>query len=205
MAVPMMTQRRQRRREATDRKIADAVMAILVEDGVAAVTIEEVARRSGVAKTTIYRRYRNTEDLLNKLPLTIGEPLPLDDLDASPEGVVALLTRLLHGFDEHFGLRAVGLVLSSRNTVLRGLALQVLEPAEQRFAAFVRRGQQAHVFLAELDVPFLFRTLLGSMLANRALAPTDDDDWVGSVAALLWQALTGEPAVRATQGAPSRA
>ena len=57
-AVRKAQSRREQLREQTDHKIMKATLAIVISDGVGAVTIEEVARRSGVAKTTIYRRYR---------------------------------------------------------------------------------------------------------------------------------------------------
>ena len=57
-AVQKIQGRREQLREQTDRKIMRATLEIMISKGVAAVTIEEVARRSGVAKTTIYRRYK---------------------------------------------------------------------------------------------------------------------------------------------------
>ena len=47
------TPRGERTREATDRKLMRATLQIAVDRGISGVTIEEVARRSGVAKTTI--------------------------------------------------------------------------------------------------------------------------------------------------------
>ena len=59
--------RGERTREATDRKLMQATLQIAVDRGISGVTIEEVARRSGVAKTTIYRRYHNADELLRKV------------------------------------------------------------------------------------------------------------------------------------------
>ena len=50
-AVRKAQSRREQLREQTDHKIMKATLAIVISDGVGAVTIEEVARRSGVAKT----------------------------------------------------------------------------------------------------------------------------------------------------------
>ena len=59
--------RGERTREATDRKLMQATLQIAVDRGISGVTIEEVARRSGVAKTTIYRRYHNADELLREI------------------------------------------------------------------------------------------------------------------------------------------
>lgn len=51
------------RRERTDKAILAATRALLAERGVGALTVEGVATRAGVAKTTIYRRWRNKDEL----------------------------------------------------------------------------------------------------------------------------------------------
>lgn len=63
-AASGQAERAGRRREPdTDRKILDATREMLAEGGVAALAVEGVAARAGVAKTTIYRRYRSRDDL----------------------------------------------------------------------------------------------------------------------------------------------
>lgn len=42
----------------------DAAQAIIVADGLDACTVDEVSRRSGVAKTTIYRHFANGDELV---------------------------------------------------------------------------------------------------------------------------------------------
>jgi AcrR family transcriptional regulator len=51
------------RRARSDRAILEATRALLEEGGVRGLTIEGVAARSGVAKTTIYRRWRDKSEL----------------------------------------------------------------------------------------------------------------------------------------------
>ena len=52
-----------RRRARTEEAILEAARALIAEKGVDGLTIEGVAARSGVAKTTIYRRWRDKEEL----------------------------------------------------------------------------------------------------------------------------------------------
>src|SRR3954451_20253856 len=47
----------------TDEAIIEATRELLIEEGVHRLTIEGVAARAGVAKTTIYRRYRSKHEL----------------------------------------------------------------------------------------------------------------------------------------------
>jgi AcrR family transcriptional regulator len=48
---------------ATEAKILAATREILAEGGVRSLTMEGVAARAGVAKTTLYRRYRSRDEL----------------------------------------------------------------------------------------------------------------------------------------------
>lgn len=51
------------RRARTDQAILDATRELLAERGVRELTVEAVAARSGVAKTTIYRRFTGKDEL----------------------------------------------------------------------------------------------------------------------------------------------
>jgi AcrR family transcriptional regulator len=52
-----------RPRSRTEKAILDATRELLAEHGVHRLTVEGVAERAGVAKTTIYRRYRGKREL----------------------------------------------------------------------------------------------------------------------------------------------
>ena len=86
------TPRGERTREATDRKLMRATLQIAVDRGISGVTIEEVARRSGVAKTTIYRRYHNADELLHEISAMY---LAIPDSDPVPSPTREHFTQLL--------------------------------------------------------------------------------------------------------------
>lgn len=52
------------RSDAARRRLLDAALGIVATDGVAAVTADAVVRRSGVAKTTLYRHFGSTDGLV---------------------------------------------------------------------------------------------------------------------------------------------
>ena len=190
--------RRERLREQTDRKIMKATLGIVISDGIGAVTIEEVARRSGVAKTTIYRRYRNADDLLQRIQPEVAGLPNFNDLKPSRSGLATMLRRIQDCFDSELGLKAVGVVLSSDNATLKA--------AEERFVGFMERGIADGVFQNRLDYTFLFSTVLGSMLACKALAGQEaggerqsgkerkSDSWAENMATLLWPNICAESA-----------
>ena len=73
----------------TDSKIMHATLEIIIAQGIGAVNIESVARRSGVAKTTIYRRYANTDDLIDLVEDSFSSPT-FELLKRDDEGAVVL-------------------------------------------------------------------------------------------------------------------
>jgi AcrR family transcriptional regulator len=61
------------RRSETEQAILQATRELLVEAGVHGLTIEKVAARAGVAKTTIYRRWRDKDELALAVVLDMVE------------------------------------------------------------------------------------------------------------------------------------
>lgn len=187
-----MKETKEQQRERTDSKIMHATLEIIIAQGIGAVNIESVARRSGVAKTTIYRRYANTDDLIRHLTLTVAPSLDFSALEPSRESLRTVLRRIIDCFDEEFELKAIGVVLSSENAHLRNIANSVIEPAAERFYDFLRRGMAIGAFRDGLDAPFLFQTVLGSMLAYKALGTSSavpHADWAGNMTGLLWASI----------------
>jgi len=88
------------RRARTDERLAGAVRALIAESGYAALTIEKVAAASGVAKTTIYRRWASKAEMVLGTvihPAGLGE-VPdtgslAGDVAALAEQAVALIMR----------------------------------------------------------------------------------------------------------------
>jgi len=77
-----------------DHRIDEATRALLREGGVAAVTVTAVARRAGVGRPTVYRRYPDAEDLLKAVLLHDLDRMAVDVFaTAPPPG--PLLERLL--------------------------------------------------------------------------------------------------------------
>ena len=187
-----MKETKEQQRERTDSKIMRATLEIIIAQGIGAVNIESVARRSGVAKTTIYRRYANTDDLIRHLTLTVAPSLDFSALEPSRESLRTVLRRIIDCFDEEFELKAIGVVLSSENAHLRNIAKSVIEPAAERFYDFLRRGMAIGAFRDGLDAPFLFQTVLGSMLAYKARSTSSavpHADWAGNMTGLLWASI----------------
>jgi AcrR family transcriptional regulator len=89
----------------TETAILDATRELLAESGVHGLTMEGVAARAGVAKTTVYRRWRSKDELALAVLIDMVEQVAAvpeqDDtraeLVAFVEGAVRILGRTLMG------------------------------------------------------------------------------------------------------------
>ena len=68
---------------------------LLSEEGLAGVTVDAVARRSGVAKTTIYRHWPTREALLLDACAQIGPRFDIQDAGSFPKDLRALAERVV--------------------------------------------------------------------------------------------------------------
>src|SRR4051794_36988467 len=62
--APTTAARGRPRSSAADAAIVRATLELLVEEGFRALSVEQVARRAGVGKATIYRRHRDKHELV---------------------------------------------------------------------------------------------------------------------------------------------
>jgi AcrR family transcriptional regulator len=93
MSKPTEDRRIKRSKEA----VLLAARSLLVERGVAATTIESIAERSGVAKTTIYRHWRGKGEIVLDLIQEMQGPLGLPDSGTLEGDLTALALGLARG------------------------------------------------------------------------------------------------------------
>src|SRR5260370_4291995 len=112
------------RSQEADRAILTATVELLAERGVAAMSIEEVAARAGVGKTTIYRRWPSKGLLaLDAFVASFREEQPLPDTGTLRGDLLAAL---------HAWVRAV--TQTPMGPMLTGLIAEAQHDAELRGA-----------------------------------------------------------------------
>jgi AcrR family transcriptional regulator len=155
------------RAERSKQAILDATRDLLAEEGdVGSLTIEAVAARSGVAKTTIYRRWRDKWELaldavmIDMLP---GFAAPLDVGDTRKE-----LTTFVQGAIKNLSAIPSGpamQALASRIATDRELARvyreQVVEPRREQLRPVIERGIARGDLRADTDVRLVHELLIG--------------------------------------------
>jgi AcrR family transcriptional regulator len=161
------------RSERADKAIIDATLALLVEEGgVVGVTIEAVAARAGVGKTTIYRRWPNKEALIIDALASLKEPEPELGGVSVRDDLVALARAL--GVEKGDRQR-VGVYWSvfgngdKHPELHRRFIRDVVEPRRERMRAVLRRGIEAGELRQDIDIDLVMWLIMGAVM-NRARA-----------------------------------
>lgn len=80
---------------SSEERVIEAAIALLLEAGVAACTVEAVSRRSGVSKPSIYRRWpQRTALAIEAIARHIDHQVPVDDTGDTAEDLVQAVVRI---------------------------------------------------------------------------------------------------------------
>jgi AcrR family transcriptional regulator len=183
--------KRGRPRDAdADRAILTATLAMFAETGAEAMSVEGIAERAGVARTTIYRRWRSKDQILleafRHLTANVERPI-VGTIDES-------LPILARDFDLMMS-QTVGGQLFARalNEIASGSALGrsytqlVIEPRRNAIAEAVRAGVQRGEIRDDIDIDVTIDALIGPILLAHLLGgvgilpPSHLADQIGAV------------------------
>ncbi|MEG3626651.1 TetR/AcrR family transcriptional regulator [Streptomyces poriticola] len=173
------------------RVIVRAALALLRERGPAGVTMEAVAQRSGVAKTTVYRRYRNRYELLRSSLAFVEEiPEPPAGLP-SRERLRNLLQQFRHGLEEVVGLRALAALLHGDEDpeFTRAFRETVLRPRLDVMIGTLRAGVAEGDLRADVDHETVVSMMAGSYIARSVTQGTPPAEWADQVLDVIWPAI----------------
>jgi AcrR family transcriptional regulator len=153
------------RRDGTKAAILEATREILAESGVHGLTVEGVAARAGVAKTTIYRRWGSKDELALAVLLDMVEEVTaVPDLDNTRAELIAFV----EGAVKILGSTLMGRVMQglvSEFAANPALARSFQERVVSRRVAEVRRlldrGIQRGDLRPDADVELVHELLFG--------------------------------------------
>ncbi|UFU06683.1 TetR/AcrR family transcriptional regulator [Ruania halotolerans] len=178
------------RREEVDRKIHQAAMELLRAHGPASVTVEAVAAASGVARTTIYRRHKDSGAVLESALKEIAASnvlIPTDDVWTDMRQAIRLL---IATFQENQGVGVfLGLITGGDPELVELIREKLLRPRMELGIARMRAGVAAGQIRADADVETAADLVLGAVAARFAHAGTFPEEWIDSVVTLMRQAL----------------
>ncbi|MFJ9825579.1 TetR/AcrR family transcriptional regulator [Streptomyces sp. NPDC101160] len=176
--------------------ILEATRAALVDLGWSKLTMGDVATRAGVAKTTLYRRWGNKNELVVDAVAVLFDELELPDLgslQADIEHVVLQFAALLERPETKTALMAV-VAESTRDEPLRERIRASIVDRQKRLVLQGRRraqergelpGDREPETVAALD-DLIFDVVAGAVV-HRALVSAEpvDGPWAARLSALL--------------------
>lgn len=177
------------RSAGSDQRIRTAVLDLLHAQGPAAVTVEAVAAASGVAKTTIYRRYADRSavlrDTLSALIVDPGEPP-----DGTPRDKIRwALDATWRHMSDTLGPGGLAAMVESGNPYA-DLLRSVLAPHADALAALIRTDVEAGVLRADLDADACVSLFVGAYLGELVRRGAVDEAFTESCLDLMWIAMT---------------
>ncbi len=161
-----------------DTAILTAAVDLLVERGIAGTSIEAIARRAGVAKATVYKRWSSKEDLLAEAIESAREDIPALDEQDWDTPLPELIERLLPVWGEALAdpryraltARLVG-AGADHPALLAAYWHHHVVPRRERARAVLRHAQSGGALAADTDLDLLIDMLMGAMIHRLALEP----------------------------------
>jgi AcrR family transcriptional regulator len=164
------------RSERSKRAILGATRELLAEEGdVGSLTVEAVAARSGVAKTTIYRRWRDKWELaldavmIDMLP-SFANPVDVGDtrkeLITFVDSVVKIWSTPPYGP----AMQALISQIATQPELAREYRERVVEPCRDQLAPVIERGVRRGNLRPDTDVRLVHEFLVGPVLYRLLLS-----------------------------------
>ena len=164
--------------------ILDATLLLLSTEGFEAMSIEEVATRAGVGKTTIYRWWASKEALaLEALQNLYARRRPIIDTGNLRHDLITMIEDFIQLVEEgeEDGLLMENLIfkllgeLKTHPELLKMFYSRIMEPRLQQFSQMVERAQERGELRQDLDPLVLFGFFCGPcfyrMLLSGKIAP----------------------------------
>ncbi len=178
-----------------DALVLETALAMLAEVGPTGLSVEEVAARAGVGKSTIYRRWPTKDDLVvASLGALVMVPEDVPEGSAR-DGIVYLVTQWWSTYNESPNGMVFQRVMAhakSNPRLFESFYDAVIEPRRELFRVALRRGIERGEIRPDADIELLVTLILGSSVYMNQVRSSGRDPAPGAGAdALVDAALAG--------------
>lgn len=174
----------------SDRAILQATLELLAEVGFEALSIEGIAARAGVGKTTIYRRYSSKEELVADAIESMRAEIILPDTGNFQTDLDALIDRVAQMVLTPASRQAIAKIVSSaigNPQFARIYQTKYLEPRRKDFAVIIERAKLRNEIAADIDADRVFDLISGIMLYVTIFPPNSEawSSYVGNILKMI--------------------
>ncbi|MEO3789757.1 TetR/AcrR family transcriptional regulator [Nonomuraea sp. B10E15] len=163
------------RSEKAEKAIIEATLDLLGEGmGVSELSIEAIASRAGVGKTTIYRRWSNKEDLVVDALATLKAPLPELGGTSVRDDLISLLDAMRREAGQPRSRCVMNIAMSEADRypqLMERFVKRAITPRREAMRAVIERGIASGELNPDLDVDMGMALLSGTMLWHTKWGP----------------------------------
>jgi AcrR family transcriptional regulator len=178
------------RLQSTDQRIIQAALDQLRLKGPAGVTIDSVAARSGVARTTIYRRYRSRDELMRVTMEHLIDTTPIAPDLPVREKLRWVLDRISDILENRLGPGGTAAVIANTDPAFTSALRSRLAARLGSLADSVNLDVAAARLRADVDADTLLGLLIGAYLAEVLRFGSPRDGWTDRAVEFLTPAVT---------------
>ncbi len=149
-----------------DRAIVDATLELIAAGGVGDLRMEDVARRAGVGKAAIYRRYASKEELVADAVAALVEEITIPDTGSTRDDLVGLMRGAVTVYNDplHAGvMRSLAGTLREQSELAHAIQQKNLTSRREALRAVLDRGVERGDLRADLDVELALDVLAGPL------------------------------------------
>ncbi|MGC5011210.1 TetR/AcrR family transcriptional regulator [Streptosporangium sp. DT93] len=151
-----------------EKAIIDATLDMIGEGmGLFELSIEAIAARAGVGKTTIYRRWSSKEDLFVDAVATLKSPFPPPGGGSVRDDLIACMRVFQSDANDARSRCVMSIAMNEaeRHPRLVGrIQQEAIEPRKAVVTALLRRGIATGELRADLDLAIAMATLVGTVM-----------------------------------------
>lgn len=167
-----------------------ATLELLAEVGFDGMSIEAIAARAGVGKTTIYRRYASKEELVADAIESAREEIVIPNTGNLRGDIDAIIQNAAKITLSPLGRQTVAMIISSASSNPQFAQIywtKYLQPRRKNFAVVLERAKARNEIPIDLDSDLVFDTMSAIMLYSLIFPPTSESwtDYVYRALSLL--------------------
>jgi AcrR family transcriptional regulator len=154
-----------------------ATLELLAEVGFDGMSIDAIANRAGVGKTTIYRRYSSKEELVADAIESMREEIMIPDTGNLQNDIDELIQNAAQITLSPLGRQTVAMIISSASSNSQFAQIywkKYLQPRRKSFAIVLERAKARNEIPTDLDSDLVFDTMSGIMLYTLIFQPTTE-------------------------------
>ncbi|QSJ20823.1 TetR/AcrR family transcriptional regulator [Nostoc sp. UHCC 0702] len=160
-----------------DQAIVQATLELLAEVGYQSMSIEAIASRAGVGKTTIYRRYTSKEEIVADAIESLREDISIPDTGSFWGDMDILIENAAKKIDSPLGRQTLALIISTASSNPQFAQVywkRYIQLRREAFAKVLERAKFRGEIHLDADIDLIIDLVSGSLYYALIFKPTTE-------------------------------